>query len=260
MNSTNLQTLLASDFFVNAKSSSYLKNKIEHFIGQIERDRAFVVYYIYLGTLFYFYIDDYFLKSFNAASEVYLDGVFTGWIIKLITGKEHVPFSTQDYFPAILSYCEKNGKRVFLLGSDADTVENAVNKLENEYPHLNVESNDGYFEKDKAILDKINLYNPDLIVVGMGLSIQEKWVSASLDKFKSHPVIICVGNYIDILGGRVNLPPGFFRKYNIRWLYRIFMEPRVIRRYVGGIFVVLLLIYTSTVHKKRSIWLNLFKK
>ncbi|HVT01092.1 MAG TPA: WecB/TagA/CpsF family glycosyltransferase [Patescibacteria group bacterium] len=247
----NLQIILSSNFFITISDEALLIKKIERFISLIKREKAFVVYYVYLGTLVHFYSDEYFLKSFSFATEVYLDGVFTGWIIQLITGKKYSTLCTQFFLPKILSYCDNGEKNVFLLGSDDKTIRKAIKKLKDDYKNISVDGHGGYFKDDETIINKINSHDTDLLVVGMGLSTQEKWVYANAEKLKTHPVIICVGNYVDFMGGKVDLPPNFFRKYNLRWLYRIFVEPRVIKRYLGGVVVVALLIICYIFEKKR---------
>jgi N-acetylglucosaminyldiphosphoundecaprenol N-acetyl-beta-D-mannosaminyltransferase len=90
---------------------------------------------------------------------------------------------------------------------------------------------DGYFteQEEAEIIDDINRSSPDILLVALGAPKQEKWIYSRLGKLNAK-VCMGVGGTIDILSGRVQLCPDFFRRNGLEWLYRLYKEPRRARR------------------------------
>ncbi len=125
-----------------------------------------------------------------------------------------------------------NGLSCYLFGAKPGVAQEAADRIKAEYPGLRIAGfRDGYFnEQDEAgIINDISQSSPDILLVALGAPKQEKWISSHLDKLNSR-VCIGVGGTIDILSGRVQLCPDFFRRNGLEWLYRLYKEPRRARR------------------------------
>jgi N-acetylglucosaminyldiphosphoundecaprenol N-acetyl-beta-D-mannosaminyltransferase len=90
---------------------------------------------------------------------------------------------------------------------------------------------DGYFDagsgsaENEAILQQVNRYKPDLLMVGMGMPRQELWIQANFHRLEAH-VIMPSGAAIDYTAGAVPTPPRWAGDMGIEWLFRLLSEPR----------------------------------
>ncbi|MEN6316133.1 MAG: WecB/TagA/CpsF family glycosyltransferase [Clostridiaceae bacterium] len=120
------------------------------------------------------------------------------------------------------------GLRCFLFGAKPGVAEEAAKKTEAGYPGVVVAGfHHGYFsaEQDDEIVRAINASRCDLLLVALGAPKQEKWIYSHMGQLNTK-VCIGVGGTIDILAGRVQLTPDFFRRNGLEWLYRLYKEPR----------------------------------
>ncbi len=135
----------------------------------------------------------------------------------------------------------KKGFRLFLLGAKPEVAKNAAEKLRERYPDLEIAGvNHGYFTKEsghpenEAVIEKINIEKPDILLVGFGMPLQEKWVKENYENLSSN-VIFTVGAAFDYISGELERAPYWMTKIGFEWLGRMFIEPvRLWRRYVIG--------------------------
>lgn len=115
----------------------------------------------------------------------------------------------------------------YFFGGKPGIAREAAVKVEEAYPgaHI-VGSRDGYFkpEDEESIIQQINSAGPDILAVALGAPKQEKWIHANKDRLKVK-VCIGVGGSFDVLAGKVQLAPAFFRNNGLEWLYRLYKEP-----------------------------------
>lgn len=120
--------------------------------------------------------------------------------------------------------------KVFFLGAGPGVAEEAREKLGLKYPKLNIVGvHDGYFEDDDKVIDYINSFKPDLLLVGLGAPKQEKWIAANKDRVSASVLYGCGGS-LDGFSGRVKRSPDIFIRLNLEWFYRMLSEPQRWRR------------------------------
>ncbi len=139
-----------------------------------------------------------------------------------------------------------NGLSCYLFGAKPGVAQEAADRIKAAYPGLVIAGfRDGYFkEQDEAeIINDISQSSPDILLVALGAPKQEKWISSHLDRLNAR-VCIGVGGTIDILSGRVQLCPDFFRRNGLEWLYRLYKEPRRARRMLDIPRFMLRVLYT----------------
>ena len=106
-----------------------------------------------------------------------------------------------------------------------------VKKINKEYPDLKiVGSCNGYVKNKDNVFDKMVKLQPDIILVGMGIPMQEKLIYKHIDKFEKG-VFIGVGGSLDVISGTKKRAPKLFIKLNLEWLYRILREPKRIKTF-----------------------------
>jgi len=115
----------------------------------------------------------------------------------------------------------------YFLGSKPGIVDRAVENLKKDYPNLNIAGyHHGYIDRDdqQQIIAEINSKNIDLLLVGMGVPLQEKFLDNNLKKLKVGAAVT-VGGSFDVLAGEVNRAPLWVQKAALEWFYRLLQEP-----------------------------------
>ena len=141
--------------------------------------------------------------------------------------------------PQLLEHCDRHHLSVFLLGSKPRYVQMAVERLRNIYPNITIAGRDGYFSAEDpsanaAVIAKINAFKPQILILGMGMPIQENWVRLYKDRLTVN-AILTGGAVIDRLAGVVSDCPKFLSNMGLEWLYRLYLEPRRLAvRYLLG--------------------------
>jgi N-acetylglucosaminyldiphosphoundecaprenol N-acetyl-beta-D-mannosaminyltransferase len=132
-----------------------------------------------------------------------------------------------DLVPLVLEKLNSSYSRLFLLGSENETISKTAIYLQKKYPNMNICGyHNGYFSEDEEqkLVEKINESNANLLLVGMGFPLQEKFVLKYKEKLAVN-LIWSVGGLFDILSGTKKRSPAFFRNLRLEWLYRLLLEP-----------------------------------
>lgn len=146
--------------------------------------------------------------------------------------------------PRLMKHCNKNGFSLFLLGSKPEYLELALNKQREKYPNLKLAGHHGYFNQEdpiqnQMIIEQINRVNPDILLVGMGMPLQESWIQKNSNHLNTSVILPC-GAVIDRLAGLVSDCPVWLSDIGLEWLYRLVREPkRLASRYLLGNFAFL---------------------
>jgi N-acetylglucosaminyldiphosphoundecaprenol N-acetyl-beta-D-mannosaminyltransferase len=155
----------------------------------------------------------------------------------------HLPLeyraSYTHLMPKLLEHCNQQGFSVFLLGSTPENLEVAIANLQKKYPNIRVAGHHGYFDKEDpyqndAVIQQINRAKPNILVVGMGMPIQENWIRLHRPYLNVN-ALMPGGAIIDRLAGVVSNCPTFISNVGFEWLYRLLSEPkRLAARYLIG--------------------------
>ena len=111
-------------------------------------------------------------------------------------------------------------------GGTPEVAEKAEQKWREKCLNINLISNHGYLsEADLADwLEKIQMIQPRLILVGLGVPRQELWI-AKHRYLSPDAVWIGVGGSFDIWAEVKSRAPEFMCENNLEWLYRLYQEP-----------------------------------
>lgn len=135
-----------------------------------------------------------------------------------------------DFTPALLAALPA-GTRVFLYGALPDVVARAAELLAAAYPIEVCGAVDGYVRDDAAVADAAARAHADVVLVGLGNPLQERWIAANAGRAGA-PLVLGVGAYFDFVSGRVARAPAWVRGLRFEWMYRLALEPkRLWRRY-----------------------------
>ena len=160
------------------------------------------------------------------------DGMPIVWAANMLG--EHLP--NRVYGPELMRrYCNRSveeGHRVWLYGGrDQGALVQLALNLRRKHPGIRIVG--GYSppfrsltpEEDDAIAEQINDAKPDVLLVGIGVPKQEKWMVRMRDRLDV-PVMCAVGAAFDFHAGRVSQAPRWMQERGLEWTYRIAQEPR----------------------------------
>ncbi|SFN23256.1 polymer biosynthesis protein, WecB/TagA/CpsF family [Thioclava dalianensis] len=142
-----------------------------------------------------------------------------------------------DFTPALLQEAAARGLSVFLFGASPGTAQAAAAKLSSDIPGLQIAgTRDGYegAADSQAAIAEINASGADILLVAMGVPMQELWIDRHLDDL-SPRLVLGVGALFDFLAGNVSRAPSLLRRARLEWVWRLAQEPRrLAKRYLLG--------------------------
>ncbi|MED3756151.1 WecB/TagA/CpsF family glycosyltransferase [Geobacillus stearothermophilus] len=179
--------------------------------------------------------DTLYRNILNKADLVLNDGIGVEIGSKLFKIKLKENMNGTDFTPEVLKFARDKNLRVFLFGSYPGVAEKAAEKLKKQIPNLKIVGYlHGYFDNLNSVIELINKSNSDLLIVALGVPLQEKWIASNLDKLNVK-VAIGVGAFLDFASQRVKRAPLWVRKIKMEWVYRLMLEPkRLWKRYLIG--------------------------
>jgi N-acetylglucosaminyldiphosphoundecaprenol N-acetyl-beta-D-mannosaminyltransferase len=153
----------------------------------------------------------------------------------LLNGKNIKKIAGQDCFDYLIAEANRKNWKVFFLGSTEETLNKIVIRLRSEYPNVFAASYSPPFVKsfseveNATIIRSINLFEPDILFVGMTAPKQEKWAYQHRSIINSR-IISTIGNVFDWYAGNSSRPSKIWINLRLEWLIRIFMRPEILRR------------------------------
>ena len=121
--------------------------------------------------------------------------------------------------------------RVFFLGAADGVAEEAARRLMAAWPGVEIAVHHGYFDRSPGslenarVVEQINTFEPHVVMVGMGMPLQEQWVGANARDLR-RGVILTVGAAFDYEAGIQGAAPRILGELCLEWLYRLVRQPR----------------------------------
>lgn len=144
-----------------------------------------------------------------------------------------------DVLPPLLTEAALQSKTVFLFGGSPGTAKNAAAHLKSIIPGLQIAgTRDGYGEArdTEAAINAINASQADILLVAMGVPMQELWLDRHGHRVDAD-LMMGVGGLFDFWAGNVKRAPLWLRQLKSEWVWRLAMEPRrLAQRYLLGNF------------------------
>ncbi len=146
-----------------------------------------------------------------------------------------------DFVPALLTFMEQP-RRIGLIGGTRQVVEAAAANFRRHAPwHEFIVVSDGFFDKEdpSVVVAETARQKLDILIVGMGTPLQEKWAHKHIRADHAR-LVMTVGALFDFVSGSIPRAPQLIRSMRLEWAYRLMQEPgRLWRRYAIGIPVFL---------------------
>lgn len=171
----------------------------------------------------------------NSADLVYTGGQGVVWAARFLGRPLPERVNILDFFDKLIPEFKKNKITIYLFGGTREVVKKAERKLQDSGMEV-IGSSDGYFNKteEAEVIRTINVLKPDILMVGMGVPKQEKWIFSHLKELDVH-LCWAVGAAFDWLSGYRKRAPNWMIKWGLEWLHRLCQQPnRLWKRYLIG--------------------------
>jgi N-acetylglucosaminyldiphosphoundecaprenol N-acetyl-beta-D-mannosaminyltransferase len=227
---------------------------LREFDGTIARNERNVFAYVNAHALMLARALPWFKASLNNSSATYPDGEGVRLAARILGGSLPPTTALTRWIWDVASYCERNGRRLFLLGSTDEYSCRAAAMLQKRFPRLNVTWHHGYFADgdDETVLEAIRAFAPHVLLVGLGMPKQEAWI----DRYRNYitaNVILPAGGAIEYAAGIRPPCPRWISRLGMEWLFRMAYEPRrLFRRYAFGNIVFLSSVIAERLSRRRA--------
>jgi N-acetylglucosaminyldiphosphoundecaprenol N-acetyl-beta-D-mannosaminyltransferase len=180
-------------------------------------------------------------KFFNSADVVFCDGVGVMLAARLLGRRIPARITYADWAWRLASFAETEGLSLFLLGAGPGVAEEAARRLKERHPALDLSGvRHGYFDhaasspENEAVLREIKAARPDILLVGLGMPLQETWLMENRHRIEAG-VALTGGAVFDYVSGSLRRGPRLLTDNGLEWLARLLVEPhRLWRRYLLG--------------------------
>lgn len=144
-----------------------------------------------------------------------------------------------DWGWQLAAHCASNKHTLYFLGGKPGSALETARKMRLQQPDIKIVGiQHGYFKRNtlenQDVINAINRAQPDILIVGLGMPVQERWILDHQSSIKTK-MIITAGAAFEYLSGNASRCPRWMGKAGFEWLYRLIMEPRrMAKRYLIG--------------------------
>ena len=181
--------------------------------------------------------DETYRNRLAAMDWVFVDGIGMRIAGRLLNQPVRGNVNGTDLLPRLCAALATHGRSLYLLGGRPGVAEAAADWARTRYPGLRIAgTRHGYFGADDtdSVVAEIHATRPDVLLVAMGVPIQEAWMERHASATGA-TVTLGVGGLFDFYSGRIPRAPVWMREIGLEWVYRLMQEPgRMWRRYVIG--------------------------
>ena len=199
----------------------------------IHADEHRIIAHQNLHGVYYHYRDEEVRSFYLRAHHVHVDSMpmillarFMGYPVQRT---QRVTFV--DWTKPLFREASVHGWRVFYLGSRPGVALQGKRVLEKRFSNLKLVVQHGYFNdapghrENEQVIQEINRFRPHILMVGMGMPKQEKWILQNVSRLQANAVMNC-GACMDYIAGVTPPPPRWFGRIGLEWLCRFVYEPR----------------------------------
>ncbi len=163
-----------------------------------------------------------------------IDGHWVAKFLKLKYRRTVEKISGSDFIYELCKYAKSVNGRIFLLGASEEVLQKAILRLKYMYKDVTISGYSPPFFKNfpetenRKMLDKIEEFMPQFLVVCFGQPKQDIWIKANEDVLTKMGVkaALSAGGTLDFVSGKVKRAPQWIQNIGMEWLYRLSKEPR----------------------------------
>lgn len=166
---------------------------------------------------------------------VHIDGMPIVWLLRLkgIPAKRANRLTYVDWGNALLAHAAAESWKVAYIGSAPEICTQGVTYFQAQHPGIILRGWNGFFDmQDKNpnsqlshMIDEINGFKPDLLIVGMGMPRQEIFYQHYFESL-SFKVGLCCGAFFEYYVEGQAMPPRWIGRLGFEWFYRLLCNPK----------------------------------
>ena len=182
-------------------------------------------------------------ELFGRFDGIFADGSILVLAIRLLYGKRVTrrSFDMTSIVPKLLDYAVENDKTIYIVASKQVATERAVEIIRKCYPAVRIIGyRNGYFSSEEEMrieAEHIVELNPDFLIVGMGVLMQEDFLYRVKRNGYLGIGFTCGGFIHQTSKNEINYYPRWVDKMNMRFIYRICKEKHTRKRYLLAAFL-----------------------
>ena len=191
------------------------------------------VYFVNAHTLNLATEDASYRDLLNRGDVVYGDGTGVRWAARMRGVELRDNVNGTDLTPAFL---ERRAGRIYLLGATPEGNAAAAEHFRRTFPKWElVGAQHGYYERsdEDRVVDAIREARPDLLLVGFGNPLQERFIDRHRDRLGAK-VAMGIGGFLDYWAGNNVRAPQVYRDLGMEWVHILMRQPFKARRYLLG--------------------------
>lgn len=169
-------------------------------------------------------------KNFNYICS---DGILPVWLNRFWHKKktERISFDMSSLAKDVFENASINNKSVYFVGADLNSINNFANIVKFNYPSLHILGwHHGYINNQFTVVAKeILALSVDIVVVGMGAPLQDEFAVYLKNQGFCGTIYTC-GGFFHQTTKSMYYYPKWINKLNLRYFYRMFKEPYVLKR------------------------------
>lgn len=195
-----------------------------------------------------------------------IDGKPLFWLAKLLGIPAPEKVSGSDLFESLNSENTEHPLTVFFFGGmdkSAETASEQLNALTKSglksVGHLNPGMGDLSSMSQIKIIDTINSSGANFLIVSLGAVKGHRWIEMNKERLTT-PVISHLGAVVNFTAGTHKRSPKLLQNIGLEWLWRIYQEPYLYKRYAkDGLFLLQIifsrfipLVFSKLANKKKN--------
>lgn len=175
----------------------------------------------------------------NTADLVFVDGAGVVLGAKIAGVKVGDRMTPADWVDALFEMCTSRHWPVYWLGDTEEVGAAFEHRVRARHPQCPFAGrSQGYFDHfgadGEAVAQGIRDSGARVLLVGMSMPLQEKWIARHQTKL-GPMACLAVGGLARIYTGHIRRGPPWMTDHGLEWLYRLAMQPRYTwRRYLLG--------------------------
>lgn len=209
-----------------------LMDLLKIFQQAIQLDQRLFVTHTNVTGLNIAYEQEWYREVLNSSDIVFCDGMGVLLGSRLLGYHLLQRFTLADWIFPLAEMALKNSFSFYFLGNPPGAAARAALKLQGDYAGLQIKGTQhGFFDKtpgqgqNTGVLEEINRQQPDFLLVGFGMPLQEQWLWENWRQLEVKIAITC-GALFEYLCGDLKRGPRWMTDHYLEWLARVLVSPR----------------------------------
>lgn len=210
-------------------------------LNNIRQDRKALVLNVNANCLNLAYHLPWLRQLLNRSELVFCDGFGVMLAARMLGHQIPQRITYADWIWQLAEFAEPQGIAFFFVGARPGVAQKAAERLRARFPDLRIVGvHHGYFdrspdsEENKALVRQINASKPNILIIGLGMPLQERWLVENWPRINAN-IALTGGAVFDYVSGDLSRAPRWMTNHGLEWLGRLLIEPRRLwKRYLIG--------------------------